>query len=108
MSLQRAAATLTFLCLINGPSLAQAVPPATATRQPSPTAAPNPTATVDLEATRKRFDANAAKTVDNDRRRDLKLKQSMSSICAGCDSAAPGKRTRVSRPSRPDEADPAD
>lgn len=111
MGLQRAAAALTLLCLTSSPCLAQAMPPATATRQPRPAGPPDPTTTIDLEATRKRFDANAAKTADSDRRRDLKLKHSMGSICAGCRPASPGKPTRVSRPSRQeavDEADPAD
>jgi hypothetical protein len=111
MGPHRTAASLILLCLSGGPCLAQAAPSAPATRQPRPAAAPDPTAPVDLEATRKRFDANAAKTALSDRKRDLKLKQSMGSICAGCEPASPGKRTRVSRPSRRDavdEADPAD
>lgn len=111
MGLRRAAAAFTVLCLTGGPCLAQAVPPAPATRQPRPAVAPDPAAPVDLEATRKRFNANAAKTADTDRKRDLKLKRSMGAICAGCGPASPGKRTRVSRPTRRDgvdEADPSD
>jgi len=116
MGPHRTAAALTLLCLTGSACLAQAMPPATVMRQPRPAAAPDlakpdPTAPVDLEATRKRFDANAAKTADTDRKRDSKLKQSMGSICAGCGPTSPGKRTRVSRPSRRDavdEADPAD
>lgn len=116
MGPQRTAAALALLCLTSSACLAQAMPPATPMRQPRPAAAPDPmvpdpTAPVDLEATRKRFDANAAKTADTDRKRDSKLKQSMGSICAGCGPTSPGKRTRASHPSRRDavdEADPAD
>ncbi|MCJ2132678.1 hypothetical protein MKK69_01105 [Methylobacterium sp. J-026] len=111
----RAAAGLGFLILASTACLAQSAPPAAPARRPQPSAAVPAPATnagpVDLEATRKRFDTNSAKTAASDRKRDAKLKQSMGSICAGCEATPPAKRGRAARPAATapeDEPSPAD
>lgn len=105
----RTAASLGILILMGGPGFAQPAP----ARRPQPAAdSPSaPGAPVDLDATRKRFDANAARTADHDRKMDAKLKRSMGSICAGCEAASPAKRSRAARPAPPtpeDETSPAE
>lgn len=104
MRSSRTAAVLAILVLASSPCLAQSDPSMAQPRRRQPTAvdsAPVTGAPVDLDATRKRFDANAAKTADRDRKRDAKLKQSMGSICAGCEAAPSARRTRAKQ-SMPD------
>lgn len=113
MRLYRTVASLGFLIVTSCACLAQS---ATAARQPQPVAESSSTSgagPVDLDATRKRFDVNSAKTADRDRKRDAKLRQSMGSICAGCEAAPPAKRSRATRPApepsgREDETSPAE
>jgi len=93
-----ALATAFALLILTGGALAQTAQPAMPHRQPRTTGAPETAATPDagassLEATRKRFEANAAKQTESDRKRDAKLNNSMRSICAGCD-APSAKRAR--------------
>lgn len=85
---------------------AQTVTPATQVphRQPRPTAtdpAPGtPAAALDLDATRKRFDANVAKQNESDRKRNSRLESSMRSICSGCGDA-PATKPVKARKARP-------
>lgn len=108
-------AALALLTLAGG-ALAQSPPIPAQARQPRPAGAAAETMLgtqpADLEATRKRFEANSAKTAEGDRRRDAKLNQSMRSICAGCGGTTAVKHARAPKPTgrvREDElASPAD
>ena len=88
----RAAATAFALLSLTSGALAQTAQPTMPHRQPRAGTAPAPAPAAkpdagpsDMEATRKRFEANAAKQTEADRKRDAKLNHSMRSICGGCD-----------------------
>lgn len=97
--LSRVTAAVIGLMAITGGAFAQTGIPAAPHPQPRSTVPPDGTAaaaspgSTDLDATRKRFEANAAKQAESDRKRDAKLNISMRSICAGCD-APSAKRVR--------------
>jgi len=93
------AAALGFLTLVSGGALAQTPASPPHDQQPRSTQSPNafgaeapPT---DLEATRRRFDQNAARRAEGDRKRDAKLGHSMRSICEGCGGTAAMKPPRA-------------
>lgn len=98
MHLRLAAAALGVLALLGGRAAAQ--PPLV--RQPRPATAPPAPVTngqpVDLDATRKQFDTNAAKQAEADRKRDAKLSHSMRSICEGCGGAVAVRPARAAKP----------
>lgn len=99
-------AALGGLFLVIGGACAQTAPVPGHVRQPRPIVAPSAVApssaaetpSIDLDATRKRFDKNSAKQAEADRKRDAKLNQSMRSICAGCDGARTSKPARAAKP----------
>jgi hypothetical protein len=101
MHLRLAAAALGVVTLVSGSAAAQTAQPPHI-RQPRPATAPTApgagTQPVDLDATRKQFDRNAAKQAEADRKRDAKLSHSMGSICDGCGGTAAAKPARAAKP----------
>lgn len=98
MQARLTAAALAILALTGG-ARAQTAQAEPQLRQPRPTVpAPNAAAPpIDLEATRKKFDAEATKRATGDRRRDAQLNHAMRTICQGCDGTAPARRAPSAR-----------